>query len=245
MKLIDITCSNCGAEMKVNSELNQCTCNYCGKQMLIDDEIQKHEFVNGYSYGYDLEKGRLQAQEDFKLEQERRENERIEKERKDAEKRAAEEEKRKKQERKNELIKWAKISGGVFVFGLLFCFSSQTAAFGMLVIFTAFGILGYKAYKIYFPEEQTIGMNGETVRLLKFPNNWGPYTEMDYRDVYNSLERIGFTNVRLTNLRDIKIGLLKRDGSIHEIIVNGETIISGGRKYPADIPIEIVYHGRR
>lgn len=245
MRLIDITCSNCGAEMKVNPELKKCSCNYCGRQMLVDDEIQKHQFINGYEYGYDLEKGRLQAQEDFKLEQERREAERKEKERIEAEKRAAEEEKRKKEERKQQLIKWAKISGGVFAFGLLFCFSSQTSAFGALVIFTAIGLFGYKAYKLYFPEEQTIGYNGETVRLLKFPNFFGSLAELNYHDVYNRLQSAGFTNVRLINLRDIKIGLFKREGSIEEISVDGETIESGGRKYPADVPIEIVYHGRK
>ena len=52
MKLIDMKCTNCGAEMKANTELTQVVCNYCGKVMLIDDEIAKTKIVNGFEYGY-------------------------------------------------------------------------------------------------------------------------------------------------------------------------------------------------
>lgn len=38
MKLIQLKCKNCGALLKVNSELNEVFCNYCGNKMIIDDE---------------------------------------------------------------------------------------------------------------------------------------------------------------------------------------------------------------
>lgn len=38
MKLIKLKCENCGASLKVNSELNEIVCNYCGGKILIDDE---------------------------------------------------------------------------------------------------------------------------------------------------------------------------------------------------------------
>lgn len=245
MKLIDLKCSNCGAEMKVNSELERCTCNYCGKQMLIDDEIQKHEFVNGYRYGYDLEKGRLQAQEDFKDEQIRREAERKELERIEAERYAAMAAKRKKDELMKEMIKWAKVSGGILLVGIIFLFGGKSAAFGLMVIIFALGLFGYKVYKIYFPDVKVKTSNENIIPLLIFPRFMEEFSEMDYQAVYNKLMRIGFTNVRLTNLGDIKIGLLKREGSVQKIIVDGDIIESGGGKYPADVPIEIVFHGRR
>lgn len=246
MRLIDLKCSNCGAELKVNAELKQCVCNYCGKAMLVDDEVQKHEFINGYTYGYDLEKGKLQAQEDFRLEQEKRELERKKQEKIEEEKRIAEEARRKKEEQKNELIKWAKISGGVFFFGLLFCFSSSTAAFGALMIFTAVGLFGYKAYKIYFPDQQQyIGTDGYMVPILHFPRYWDSFEELNYKELYNDLIDVGFTNIRLVNLGDIKIGLFKKEESIEEITVAGVRIFKGGGKYPADSPIVIVYHGKR
>lgn len=45
MKLIELKCNNCGATLKVNSELNEIYCNYCGNKMLIDDEATTIERV--------------------------------------------------------------------------------------------------------------------------------------------------------------------------------------------------------
>lgn len=67
MRLIDLKCSNCGADMKVNPELKQAVCNYCGKSMLVDDEIKKMEMVNGFNYGYDIERGRIAAKKEQDL----------------------------------------------------------------------------------------------------------------------------------------------------------------------------------
>lgn len=245
MQLIDLTCSSCGAVMKVNAELKQCACNFCGKVMYITEEVQKHEFVNGYTYGYDLEKGRLQAQEDYKLEQERKELERKEKERLEAERRATEEAKRVREEQKNELIKWAKISGGVFLFGIILSCAEASRTFGLLMVITAIGVLCYKAYNIYKPQQpQGIGAADYSVQMLKFPRFWEPFSDKSYLEVYNHLLDIGFNNVRITNLHDIKIGLLKREGSIEAILIAGVRVGFGGGKYPANVPIEIVYHGR-
>ena len=33
MKLIDLTCSRCGAQLKVNKDLKKCMCQYCGNEM--------------------------------------------------------------------------------------------------------------------------------------------------------------------------------------------------------------------
>ena len=42
MKLIDLTCSKCGATLQVNPDLKKCMCQYCGNEMLIDDETIHH-----------------------------------------------------------------------------------------------------------------------------------------------------------------------------------------------------------
>lgn len=245
MQLIDLTCSSCGAVMKVNAELKQCACNFCGKVMFITEEIQKHEFVNGYTYGYDLEKGRLQAQEDYKLEQERKEIERKEKERLEALRRAEEEARRLKEDQKKEVIKWSKISGGVFLFGIILLCGEASRTFGVFVIVTAIGLLCYKAYYIYNPQQtRNVGTTGYSVQMLKFPGFWYPFSDKSYLEVYNHLLDIGFNNVRVTNLHDIKIGLLKREGSIETILVAGSRVGAGGGRYPANIPIEIIYHGK-
>lgn len=65
MKLIDLTCSKCGASLQVNPELTKCMCQYCGNEMLIDNEIQHHSLDNGFEFGYQAEIGRQQAQQEM------------------------------------------------------------------------------------------------------------------------------------------------------------------------------------
>ena len=70
MKLIDLTCSKCGAQLKVNSTLKKCMCQYCGNEMLIDDEVIHHNLDNGFNFGYQAELGRIRAQQDAARKQE-------------------------------------------------------------------------------------------------------------------------------------------------------------------------------
>lgn len=65
MKLIDLTCSKCGASLQVNPELTKCMCQYCGNEMLIDNEVQHHSLDNGFEFGYQAEMGRQQAQQEM------------------------------------------------------------------------------------------------------------------------------------------------------------------------------------
>lgn len=66
MKLIDLTCNKCGAQLKVNAELSKCMCQYCGNEMLIDQEVIHHKIDNAFDAGYQAELGRMKAQEDKK-----------------------------------------------------------------------------------------------------------------------------------------------------------------------------------
>ena len=38
MKLIKLTCANCGAELELDADRKQAFCTYCGAKQLIDDE---------------------------------------------------------------------------------------------------------------------------------------------------------------------------------------------------------------
>ncbi len=47
MKLIDLNCPSCGANMKANAELKKAICNFCGHEIIIDDEKISIEITNG------------------------------------------------------------------------------------------------------------------------------------------------------------------------------------------------------
>ncbi|MBR5938129.1 MAG: hypothetical protein IKZ90_07710 [Clostridiales bacterium] len=82
MKLVDMTCTGCGANVKVDAAVKVATCTVCGKQMLI-------EHTGEFGAGYEREMGRIQAQRDVEESWKKEREEKI---------RIAEEEKKRKAE---------------------------------------------------------------------------------------------------------------------------------------------------
>lgn len=64
MKLIDLTCPKCGAQLKVDASKQQVYCQYCGARLLVDDEIRGYRIDNAEDMGYQFEKGRQRAQQE-------------------------------------------------------------------------------------------------------------------------------------------------------------------------------------
>ena len=62
MRIVDTTCTKCGANLHIDADRKQAFCEYCGAQILIDDEVQHLQIDNAESAGYAFEKGRQRAQ---------------------------------------------------------------------------------------------------------------------------------------------------------------------------------------
>lgn len=65
MKLIDTICPHCGATLKVDMERGYCFCEYCGAKLLIDDEAEHIYLDNAEQAGYEFERGRQRAQQEY------------------------------------------------------------------------------------------------------------------------------------------------------------------------------------
>lgn len=63
MKLVQLQCPHCGANLEVGDQIEQFICNYCGNAFVVDQEIQKHEVKidDAKGLGKELEKGRREA----------------------------------------------------------------------------------------------------------------------------------------------------------------------------------------
>ena len=62
MRLINMTCPNCGSQLQIDLDNKQATCQYCGNALLIDDGVQHIQYDNAKKAGYEFEKGRQRAQ---------------------------------------------------------------------------------------------------------------------------------------------------------------------------------------
>ena len=65
MKLVEMKCKNCGSLLKVNSELKESYCQFCGTEFKIDDEVQHVQYDNMEQSGYEFEKGRIRAKQEY------------------------------------------------------------------------------------------------------------------------------------------------------------------------------------
>ena len=64
MKLIEMSCPHCGAELKIDSERKRAVCEYCGAAVLLENEDQQALYDNAEEAGYRFEKGRQRAKEE-------------------------------------------------------------------------------------------------------------------------------------------------------------------------------------
>ena len=62
MRLIEMTCPKCGAQLQIDADKKQAFCGHCGTEILIDDEVQHIQYDNAEEAGYNFEKGRQRAQ---------------------------------------------------------------------------------------------------------------------------------------------------------------------------------------
>ena len=67
MKLVEMKCKNCGAQLKVDLEQKHTYCQFCGAEFHIDDEVQHIHYDNMEQAGYDFEKGRIKAQQETSI----------------------------------------------------------------------------------------------------------------------------------------------------------------------------------
>jgi len=69
MKLIKLQCDNCGSELILDPNAEKYTCSYCNTSFLLDKKTQYIQYVNAEETGYQFEKGRYRAQQEYQQDQ--------------------------------------------------------------------------------------------------------------------------------------------------------------------------------
>jgi len=62
MKLVNMSCPNCGSHLTQNDKTGEYVCSSCGGSFILDDEKQHIQYDNAEDAGYQFEKGRQRAQ---------------------------------------------------------------------------------------------------------------------------------------------------------------------------------------
>ncbi len=64
----------------------------------------------------------------------------------------------------------------------------------------------------------------------------------NYKQVVSQLEKQGFTNIKTEPIDDLIFGLVKKDGEIENVKIDGYTSFSSNSRYSPDVEIIISYH---
>ena len=78
--------------------------------------------------------------------------------------------------------------------------------------------------------------------MAKIPSSISEYKKKNYSAIEVMFAGAGFTNIRCVPLNDLSIGVLKKPGMTESISINGNSVMSGGQKYPKDASVVISYH---
>lgn len=84
--------------------------------------------------------------------------------------------------------------------------------------------------------------NYERNGMIKVADSLFDYEGKDYRIIESGFVGLGFTNVKTVNLMDLTTGLIKKPGSVEEVIINGKPL-NGNQWFYQNAAIVITYHG--
>lgn len=217
IKFTTVKCPECGADLPVEEGRKQIFCSYCGSKIIITNEneyIYRHVNVAEIKQTESEQKIRLK---ELELEE-------------NAENRS----------RKGRIV--AYIIALIFVVIGAICFIVDSGLFGMYSIFIG-GIIAMFTYlsgdeskKRYYEVRM------RRANKIKLTDSAVSYEKKDYRIVQQAYLALGFKNINLVNLKDLRTGLLIRAGMVQEVTINGEEPKENDW-YDSDSTITIFYYG--
>ena len=92
------------------------------------------------------------------------------------------------------------------------------------------------------PYDAEIIITFHTKKEFAFPYSKRMMLNMRYKTLANELVDIGFTQIYVSRLEDLKTGFLKRENSVSDVVIDGIETIRSGMMLEYDREINIQYH---
>ena len=92
------------------------------------------------------------------------------------------------------------------------------------------------------PYDAEIIITFHTKKEFSFPYSKRMMLNMGYKTLANELVDIGFTQIYVSRLEDLKTGFLKRENSVSDVVIDGIETIRSGMMLEYDREINIQYH---
>lgn len=209
-------CPSCGASLSFEDKNKDFGfCQYCGTKIMLDDYRSTHRIVD---------EARIQEAE----------NERIIRMRE-----MDIEEKEEAHYRKGRNIAFS-VAGALAVIGAICALFAPPFSAGAIVVAGMIAMLTVKNGDDH--KEKVEKRRKASSGMIELTSNVATYDKKDFRSIQSAYQSLGFTNIQLINLRDLKAGFLKKPGTVETVTINGESPYTGGLYYP-NAHIVITYRG--
>ena len=212
IKLNVIKCPECGANLQIEEGRKQMFCSYCGTKIIMTNE-------NEYIYRHIDDAEIAQAETNRLVEMKRME--------------LAEKSRIQKQKIKKLKIIISIILGAI----MLISFAIHETQMMLLGMVCALALMMMWMGEIGNQPDDDI-YDGK----IKVPNSIDGFGNKSYKAIEELLRSAGFSNIQSIPLNDLTTGLLKKPDMVDSITINGNTIQSGGKKFPPEAKVVITYH---
>lgn len=82
----------------------------------------------------------------------------------------------------------------------------------------------------------------ESDSALKAPKSASEVEGVNFKDIVTLFEKAGFTEVQTEQVNDLVIGLLKKEGDVKEVSINGDTSFAKNDEFPVNAQVIVRYH---
>ena len=219
IRLISVKCPDCGAALQLEEGRQTAFCSYCGTKILLHNE-NEHIIRNIDEAGIrQAENDRAYMMKELELEE--------------------------KDEKHHRFLTFVWLFCTILLFTVGFIRISTGTRDGddwghMMIVFgMLIGVWGWLMLSLGTRKHRK---NRNRPGYAKMPEQAVNCENLHFTAVRDALKANGFSDIRLINLGDLRLGIFRKNGSVESVTIDGDTV-SSDDWYPQSGKIIISYHG--
>ena len=227
MRLIEAKCPNCHANVEIDLDNLKASCPYCGSQLFLEFDVDRYLENKEETIRENNRLKEATVQKEKELESlERTKRADLERQKQAAKLRKTELKFKDRKDRREKSDPDNRLFAGIMI-----------CCFIMIFVGAGFGFVGnfIRGFAPHEENEVQLPISAEEILEEKY----------DYNEAKELFESVGFTNVTVEKDEDLKLGILKEEGRVKSVTVNGEKKFEKGAWKAKDARIVITYHAKK
>ena len=210
-------CPNCNAQISLDESRDFGFCQYCGTKIILDDYRSTHRVIDEARIK-ETETDRIIRLKELELEE--KENAKV---------------------RKGRMISY----GIALIFVAIGSIVELFDPYNLFGIFLIIGGAWIALFTLITADSQNKKLeDARNARrgMIKLSNSAMSYVDKNFRAIEGIYRQLGFQTINTINLKDLRVGLFKKPGSVETVTIDGERP-NEQKWYNPNATVVISYHG--